>query len=417
MGATITGRWGKPSEVLLDLVADADGTVRGVANPGTQNAPIRRGHFDASAGALQLEGEHTRPDGNVLPFRIDGRLEGRTLRLNYQYGEKRGSTEVSRVEDYQARPLTFMDRLKLRVDDLHRWLTARTRPTGEENARKLRERGESLDSIIFRDAVAADIPALAELHVTTWNATYNTSRGPTIATRTWQWTEVFAKENRRDFVLVLEDRTGRLIGFTWGKPTEGEFEGNLSKIYLRWEYHGLGLGRRMMVETARRFFERGIRSFILFAERSNPTLESTIAWEVSVCSTIVVSSTARMGGALSELSFPSAAPLGVMMAYRSWVKSHAIASPLLPLLAAVVFVCACSTDATIQHSAGRDSAGAFIVETAKTRRSCRCSDTTARAALRLSGRRGRGTPRARDRAAAREALPHPGCAPFTCAER
>ena len=77
-------------------------------------------------------------------------------------------------------------------------------------------------------------------------------------------------------MLVLEDRNGRLIGFTWGKPHEGEFEGEfagqLSKIYLRWEYHGLGLGRRMMAETAQRFMERGINSFILFAELSNPTL-------------------------------------------------------------------------------------------------------------------------------------------------
>lgn len=73
-------------------------------------------------------------------------------------------------------------------------------------------------------------------------------------------------------MLVLEDRTGRLIGFTWGKPQDDEFQGQLSKIYLRWEYHGLGLGRRMMSETARRFLERGIKSFILFAELSNPTL-------------------------------------------------------------------------------------------------------------------------------------------------
>ena len=149
---------------------------------------------------------------------------------------------------------------------------ARSRPKGSDNARALRERGESLDSITFRDAVPADIPALAELHVTTWNATYRTSRGPTIATRTWQWHQVFARENRRDFVLVLEDRSGRLIGFTWGKPHEGEFKGELSKIYLRWEYHGLGLGRRMMAETARRFLDRGIDSFVLFAELSNPTL-------------------------------------------------------------------------------------------------------------------------------------------------
>lgn len=258
--------------MLLDLVVEEDGAVRGVANPGGQNAPIRRGQFDASSGVLDLEGEHLRPDGTALPFRIAGRLDGRTLRLTYQYGDMRGTTDVVRVEEYTPPPLSFLDRLKPSVAAVKRWINARSRPTGAENARTLRERGESLDSITFRDAVAADIPALAELHVTTWNATYNTARGPTIATRTWQWNQVFAKENKRDFVLVLEDRNQRLIGFTWGRPHEGELEGELSKIYLRWEYHGMGLGRRMMAETARRFLERGIHSFILFAELSNPTL-------------------------------------------------------------------------------------------------------------------------------------------------
>lgn len=113
-----------------------------------------------------------------------------------------------------------MDRVKRTVADMQRKLNALSRPTGETNARRLREHGESLDSIVFRDAVAADIPALAELHVTTWNATYNTTQGPTIATRTWQWNKVFGTINRRDFVLVLEDRNGRLIGFTWGKFAE-----------------------------------------------------------------------------------------------------------------------------------------------------------------------------------------------------
>lgn len=84
--------------------------------------------------------------------------------------------------------------------------------------------------------------------------------------------ERFGKRPRRDFVVVLEDRDGRLIGFAAGSPQVGEFSGQLSKIYLRWEYHGLGLGRRLMAETARRFLDRGIESFILFAERSNPTI-------------------------------------------------------------------------------------------------------------------------------------------------
>jgi ribosomal protein S18 acetylase RimI-like enzyme len=219
-----------------------------------------------------LEGEHVPTDGVSIPFHVEGRLDGRTLRLSYQFGDMSGTIDIVRVEDYRPPPFTLWDRLKPRIADVRRWLNARSRPTGEVNARRLRERGESLASIVFRDATAADIPALAELHVTTWNATYNTSRGPTVATRTWQWNEVFAKEKRRDFVLVLEDRNARLIGFTWGKPDHGEFEGQISKIYLRWEYHGLVLGRRMMEETARRFLERGIHSFILFAELSNPTL-------------------------------------------------------------------------------------------------------------------------------------------------
>jgi ribosomal protein S18 acetylase RimI-like enzyme len=268
----ITGRWGKPTEVLLDLVVEENGQVRGYANPGRQNAPIRRGHFDASSGAVELEGEAVSRDGTMQPFRVEGKLDGRTLRLAYQFGEMRGNVDVGRVEEYRPPPLTLWDRLKPKIEEFKRGINARTRPTSEENRRKLAERGESLDSIIFRDATAADIPALAELHVTTWNATYNTTNGPTIATRTWQWNQVFAKDDRRDFVLVLQDRGGRLIGFTWGKPGDGEFEGQLSKIYLRWEYHGLGLGRRMMEETARRFLDRGIHSFILFAELSNPTL-------------------------------------------------------------------------------------------------------------------------------------------------
>jgi len=268
----ITGQWGKPSEVLLDLVVEPDGAVRGVANPGTQNAPIRRGHFDAATGAVRLEGEHARPDGVTMPFRADGRLDGRTLRLDYHYGDRTGHVDLVRVEEYRPPAITPSDRLKARIAELKRWINALSRPSGQTNARRLRERGESVDAIVFRDAVAADIPALAELHVTTWNATYRTTRGPTMATRTWQWNQVFGKEQRRDFVLVLEDRHGRLIGFIWGKPHEGAVSGELSKIYLRWEYHGLGLGRRMMAETARRFLDRDINSFILFAELSNPTL-------------------------------------------------------------------------------------------------------------------------------------------------
>ncbi len=113
-----------------------------------------------------------------MPFHIEGRLEGGHSGSHYKFGDMDSVIDIVRVEDYTPRPVTLVDRLKSELEDLKRRINARSRPTGEENARKLRERGESLDSITFRDAVAADIPALAELHVTTWNATYNTSAGP-----------------------------------------------------------------------------------------------------------------------------------------------------------------------------------------------------------------------------------------------
>lgn len=71
---------------------------------------------------------------------------------------------------------------------------------------------------------------------------------------------------------MLEDRNGHLIGFASGEPSTGEFAGQLRKIHIRWEYHRLGLGRRLMQEAARRFLQQGIESFILFAERSNPSI-------------------------------------------------------------------------------------------------------------------------------------------------
>lgn len=270
--AMISGRWGRPTEVLLDLVVEPDGVVHGIVNPGRQDAAIRHGRFDVPTGAVQLEGDYVAPDGVTIAFRIDGHLEGRKLRLGYRFGDSQGTVELVRVEEYVAPRPTLVDRLEPRIAALKRAFNARSRPTGEQNRRRLQDRGESVDTIVFRDAVRADIPALAELHVTTWNATYRTNRGPTVATRTRQWIEVFDKEPRRDFVLVLENREGRLIGFTWGKPDGGEFAGVLSKIYLRWEYHGLGLGRRMLAESATRFLERGIESFVLFAELSNPTI-------------------------------------------------------------------------------------------------------------------------------------------------
>jgi len=193
-------RNGKRRRTIDDIVTGPDSAVHGVVNPGRENAVIQRGRFDRATGAVQLEGDHLRSDGCTVPFRVDGHLRGRTLRLTYRFGEVEGAVAIVRVEEYRQPRATTLARLKLRVAKALRGYNALFRPSGGRNRRALHERGESPESIVFRDAIASDIPALAELHVTTWNATYRTTRGPTTATRTSRWNDVFLKEQRADFV-------------------------------------------------------------------------------------------------------------------------------------------------------------------------------------------------------------------------
>lgn len=131
-------------------------------------------------------------------------------------------------------------------------------------------------SLIIREATAADIPALAELHVKTWNATYpRVEKKPTYAVRERQWREAFAVTDGSVFCFVVEGPGGELVGFAKGVSYEhGDlpgFAGELSKIYLLGEYQRRGLGRRLVGHVARRFLSRGVTSMVLFAEPENPS--------------------------------------------------------------------------------------------------------------------------------------------------
>ena len=113
-----------------------------------------------------------------------------------------------------------------------RLLAGLSRPSKAANARRLRARGETLASFTIREATAADIPALAQLHVTTWNATYAPLlvNGPGVAIREHQWREAFAKNDGSWFCFVVERPDGELVGFAKGTKSDGsEFGGELNR--------------------------------------------------------------------------------------------------------------------------------------------------------------------------------------------
>lgn len=157
-----------------------------------------------------------------------------------------------------------------------RFLRGLRRPTKAANTRRLRERRENAASFIIREATAADVPALARLHVTAWNATYPGFRSrPAYELRERQWRETFATTDGSWFCFVIENQHGELVGFAKGMryahPDQPDYSGELNKIYLLPEYQRLGLGRRLIGHTARRFLDQGISTMLLFADAGNPT--------------------------------------------------------------------------------------------------------------------------------------------------
>lgn len=146
------------------------------------------------------------------------------------------------------------------------------RPSGKTNARLLRERGESIDTILIRRAEASDVPELAALHVKTWNETYPlVKQKPSLALREHQWREQFANPSSNWFCILLENRSGNLIGFTKAIINEDKEEGEVNKIYLLKEYHRLGLGKKLFSQTAGMLADKGIQRVVLFGVPQNPS--------------------------------------------------------------------------------------------------------------------------------------------------
>src|SRR5687767_12978109 len=107
------------------------------------------------------------------------------------------------------------------INSILRFLLNLKRPSKAANRRRLRMRGETFKNFIFREATPEDIPALAALHVKTWNETYGkVKKPPTYEIREYQWREQFRQVDGSWFCFVIENREGELVGYAKGKTNE-----------------------------------------------------------------------------------------------------------------------------------------------------------------------------------------------------
>ena len=128
---------------------------------------------------------------------------------------------------------------------------------------------------ILREAKPEDVPALAALHVETFNETHRGGRpgGPPYKLREGQWREAFRRADGSWFSFVIEDDRGELVGFAKGTPHDGGvpgFAGELNKIYLLRRVQRQGLGRMLLGAVANRFLAQGVTSMLLFGEAALP---------------------------------------------------------------------------------------------------------------------------------------------------
>lgn len=131
-------------------------------------------------------------------------------------------------------------------------------------------------SFTLREATITDVPALAALHVETFNETYGSNpNGPKYALREYQWQRAFLEKNTSWFCYVIEDGEGKLVGFAKGQtyqhPYHVQFAGELNKLYLLRSHHKMGLGKKLLCTVARAFINRGIVSMLLFGHANNPS--------------------------------------------------------------------------------------------------------------------------------------------------
>jgi L-amino acid N-acyltransferase YncA len=280
-GEDVSGRWGQDGVVFLDLAADDAGRVSGKIMAGRPDnmADVASGTYDRANGRLRLEGVAKDPDsGKPVDYVLDGGVADGEAVMAAEVHARDGSFDYSgnhvltrrgarrrRWRDSTLRDVLMRARIRGQ-----RIVWGRTRHTKAENARLFESRGETIASFVIRDAAPADIPALARLHVTAWNAAYATSSGPTVELRERQWRETFAKPSDGWFVLVVVDPKGALVGFTRGiRRRDGT--GDFNKLYLLPAYQRFGLGTRLVGHLVRRFLAMGVRSISGYVEPGNPS--------------------------------------------------------------------------------------------------------------------------------------------------
>ena len=96
---TWSGDWGPTAEhrnnVTIELGWNGT-TLNGTVNPGPSAIQLGNASFDAGTGAITMEAEAKGHDGNMVHYRIEGKVEGNTMMGNWAHEEGRGDFKITK---------------------------------------------------------------------------------------------------------------------------------------------------------------------------------------------------------------------------------------------------------------------------------------------------------------------------------
>jgi GNAT superfamily N-acetyltransferase len=134
--------------------------------------------------------------------------------------------------------------------------------------------------MLIRSADISDANAIAKVHVDSWRSTYagilpdRYLASLSYVKRAQFWARILSKPNAREFIYVVEDIAGEVIGFASAGPERSgstTYRGELYAIYLLERFQRQGIGRSLIVEVAKKLLEQDISSMLVLVLAENPS--------------------------------------------------------------------------------------------------------------------------------------------------
>ncbi|MYL48195.1 GNAT family N-acetyltransferase [Halobacillus litoralis] len=126
----------------------------------------------------------------------------------------------------------------------------------------------------IRKAKPGDVPAIAKVHVDAWLETYRGIVPDVYLNRlSYENRERLWEENIRKYnISVIETEEDGVFGFvTWEDgSTCGEYDSELSSLYILEKYHLRGAGRLLLSSTFREVKEKGHKNLVVRVLSENP---------------------------------------------------------------------------------------------------------------------------------------------------